>query len=56
MCLSMLHSYSGVGVFLKSKNPDVKVVLADPQVASIHICIHVKDHNVMQALINSQTG
>lgn len=29
-CFSLYHS--GVGMFLKSKNPNIKVVLADPQV------------------------
>ena len=39
LCMCMLSSIymnalSGVGAFLKSKNPDVQVVLADPQVTT----------------------
>ena len=36
LCFYLLYyvciSHAGVGMFLKSKNPKVKVVLADPQV------------------------
>ena len=34
-------SFVGVGMFLKSKNPNIKVVLADPQVIyTINSCVH----------------
>ena len=30
--VTLLCGFAGVGAYLKSKNPDIKVVLADPQV------------------------
>ena len=42
----MYNVYVGVGMFLKEKNPAIKVVLADPQVRMKLVCIHCSTDNV----------